>query len=130
MSLTFAKTSFQVQRGLTWSEEITILQSAGGEPVDLTGKELLMQVRRKLGDEVPVLELSSTNGELTVSEPLEGKVRLLVSADRTLDLPLANFKRAKYLYDWILITPGAPEVREPGTSGSITVRHTVTRPWA
>lgn len=129
MALTFAKTSFRVERGLTWSEEVTILQSRNGPPVDLTGKTPVMAIRRKISDATPVMLLSADNGRIVVSDAAAGKVRILVSADATLEFPLNRFRKAKYVYDWLLLSGNAPEVREPGTSGTITVKHTTTRPW-
>ena len=132
MALSFGKASFSPIRGLTWSEEITVLQGRNGPPVDLTGKTCAMNVRTKIGAEDVVMMLDEDNGRLVVEDAENGKVRLLVTADEMLEFPESSYRKAKYVYDAIVITPatgGDAEVREPIIGGKVTVKHAVTRPW-
>ncbi len=134
MSRTPASFSLQVVRGATWEDDFQY-QDDSGVPFDLTGYEARMQVRTLDGRygltdaETLVLELSTTGGGLSVPEPTEGRVVLLVEAANTVVLNPDNLKKNKLAYSLELYRPGGVglEYVIPLVEGSISVRGEVTR---
>lgn len=134
MSRTPASFSLQVVRGATWEDDFQY-QDDSGVPFDLTGYEARMQVRTEAGRyglstaETLVLELSTTDMGLTIPEPLEGRVVLLVEAANTVMLNPDNLKKTKLAYSLELYRPGGQglEYVIPLVEGSISVKGEVTR---
>lgn len=134
MSRTPASFSLTAVRGATWEDDFQY-QDDEGMPFDLSGYEARMQVRTLEGrygttaDETLVMELTVANGRLTIPDPLDGRVVLLVSAADTEMLNPDNAKKVKLAYSVELFKPvGAdPEYVIPLVEGSITVRGEVTR---
>ena len=134
MSRTPASFSLQVVRGATWEDDFQY-QDDSGVPFDLTGYEARMQVRTEAGRyglstaETLVLELSTTDMGLTIPEPLEGRVVLLVEATNTVMLNPDNLKKTKLAYSLELYRPGGQglEYVIPLVEGSISVKGEVTR---
>ena len=130
MSILFAPLSLNVVRGMTWSELITI-KNNDGTVVDLTGVlDIVMRVRKVINTTTALIEMSKTNGRILVISAALGQIQLLVTGDDTRDnFPSNNNLKATYPYDSVIIRPGTPQIREPGSSGKVRVKPQVTRPW-
>ncbi|WP_454262134.1 hypothetical protein [Pseudoxanthomonas mexicana] len=134
MSRTPANYSLTVVRGATWEDEFTYVDPAG-VAIDLTGYEARMQVRTKEGQfgtstaDTLVLELTTTNGLLTIPEPENGQVLLRVEADDTLPLNPDNLKKRRLVYSLNLYDPDgmAPDYVIPLVQGGVTVLGSVIR---
>lgn len=137
VSRTPASANLVVVRGSTWEDEFTYLQPDGVTPVDLTGYEARMQVRTSegrhgtTGAETVVMELT-TNGvdkRLSWDTAATGRLRLLVSAEDTVDLNPSNAKKVKLFYGIEVFIPAGlePEYVVPLAQGSISVRAEVVR---
>lgn len=74
-------------RGDTWAgfAEIEILLN--GEPVDLTGASARMQIRRSKGSPTLLMEWSTSDDTITLTEPSEGKFAVV---GRVIDLPAGS----------------------------------------
>lgn len=134
MSRTPASYSMQVVRGATWEDEFTYTD-VDGEPIDLTGYEARMQVRKPEGQfgttttTTLVKELTTGNGLLTIPDPTNGQVLLKVDAIDTVPLNPDNLKKTKLVYSLELYIPEAvdPEYVIPLVRGSIAVQGETTR---
>lgn len=62
-----------------WEFDLTVNESDGSAPMDLTGSELFVRFV-SLSDNVPVgvCSTAAANGSLTIADPLAGKVRVIV----------------------------------------------------
>lgn len=70
-----------IEQGSTWLAELTYTD-AEGQPIDLTGADACMQLRRVAYSEDVVLELDVANGRIVI-DPLLGKLTLSISATDT-----------------------------------------------
>nr|WP_276517713.1 hypothetical protein [Stenotrophomonas acidaminiphila] len=124
----------QVVRGATWEDDFEY-QDEDGQPFDLAGYEARMQVRTLDGRfgltdaETLVMELTTGNGRLSIPDPGDGRVVLLVSAVDTEMLNPSNERKVKLAYSVELYRPvGADqEYVIPLVEGSLSVRGEVTR---
>ena len=120
------KYTFEVYQGSTWDEEI-ILRNADGTPMNLTGMQARMQLRPEIGSAVVILDLSPSNGRLTVTDAAQGRIQLLVSAADTAALPL-DFEVQTYVYDLELFRSlPAPEYVRKVLAGKVKCFPEVTR---
>lgn len=120
------KYTFEVYQGSTWDEEI-ILRNADGTPMNLTGMQARMQLRPEIGSDVVILDLSPSNGRLTVVDAAQGRIHLLVSAADTAALPL-DFEVQTYVYDLELFRSlPAPEYVRKVLAGKVKCFPEVTR---
>jgi len=129
-----ASFNLQVVRGATWEDDFEY-QDEDGQPFDLAGYEARMQVRTLDGRfgltdaETLVMELTTGNGRLSIPDPGDGRVVLLVSAVDTEMLNPSNERKVKLAYSVELYRPvGADqEYVIPLVEGSLSVRGEVTR---
>lgn len=134
MSRTPASFPLTAVRGSTWEDDFEY-QDEDGQPFDLAGYEARMQVRTLDGRyglsdaETLVMELTTSNGRLSIPDPIDGRVVLLVSAADTEMLNPLNERKVKLVYSVELYRPvGAdPEYVIPLVEGSLSVRGEVTR---
>lgn len=134
MSRTPASFSLTAVRGATWEDDFEY-QDDEGQPFDLTGYEARMQVRLLAGryglstDDTLVMELTTENGRLSIPDPEDGRLVLLVSAADTEMLNPGNERKTKLAYSIELFRPAGadPEYVIPLVEGSISVRGEVTR---
>lgn len=136
MSRTPASFSLTAVRGATWEDDFEYRDDdENGPPFDLTGYEARMQVRTLDGryglsaDETLVMELTTDNGRLSIPDPEDGRVVLLVSAADTEMLNPGNAKKVKLAYSVELFRQAGadPEYVIPLVEGSVSVRGEVTR---
>lgn len=117
--------SFKIVRGTRWQDTIVLSDQLTGDPVDLTGVTgLILRVRKTMNSAV-LLELSVTNGRLTITDAANGTVAIDVSSATTNTLPANGNRRARYLFD-MEIQRSADEF-EPAISGKLVVLPSVTR---
>lgn len=129
MGLRFAPVPLSCVHGMTWTETIPLTDALTGDPIDLTGCQLLMRVRARLTDTVNVMELATTGDspELTISDAQGGVITLLVPKETMQALPDPGARRkAVYVYDMTIIRGPA---HEPALAGKFTLRSQVTRAW-
>jgi hypothetical protein len=72
---------FKIEQGSTFRVDITY-KDENGDPVDLNGYSARMQLRRRIDDVDPVLELTTGNGRLVLGGDT-GNVEINVNASDT-----------------------------------------------
>lgn len=77
-------------RGDTWDGINSIIITSNNIPLNLTGATVKMEFREDV-DAPVVLELSTTNGKITISTPLSGTISI---PETIIDIPFG-----KYMYD-------------------------------
>lgn len=126
MSLIFAVSNLRCVRGATWTDTIRLVDELTLVPVSLAGvTAITLRVRQRIGSTDVLLELSLTNGRLTVLDAANGTIGVSVSAADTGTFPQANFRKAKYVFDCVLSRPSS--VVEPAFRGKLSVYPQVTR---
>lgn len=109
---------FEIEQGATLLKPI-VWKDSNGTPVNLTGYTAKMQVRRNAADPTVLLELSNTNGRLSIT-PGTGTVTLIFSAATTAAI---TWTRGKY--DLELTSADGTVTRL--IEGEITVSKEITR---
>lgn len=121
------KQNFKVYQGSTWEYRLVLTNEATNTPFDLTGFEARMQLREEISSTESVLDLTTANSRLIVSNALAGELRLLVSAADTALLPLGGEKKT-YVYDIEVFRPlPAPEYVRRVFEGKVECFPEVTR---
>lgn len=70
-----------IEAGATFTLSLTYVDDTGA-PVDLTGYTARMQLRAAIGDTTPVIELSTSNGRISI-DTASGQITLNISATDT-----------------------------------------------
>ena len=118
--------NFQIYQGQTFNEFIE-LDNPDGTSVDLTGYKARMQARYDINDAVPVINWSTTTGEIVIT-PLTGKVAFNVSAAATSALPNPDRERVVLFYDLELYLDSvSPEYVERLIEGTLAIYPEITR---
>lgn len=113
--------SFVVEQGATFGASLT-WRDAAGELVPLAGLAARMQLRTRPSAPDVVLELSTANGRLALTDP--GVIRIALAAEDTAALPAIGLT-----YDLELVDPTTtPETVTRLLAGSVAVVAEVTRP--
>ena len=124
-----ASINFVLYPGATFSEHI-VLKDGAGQPMDLTGFDALMHVRRELEDALPVITLSTADGSITLGGAA-GTVDLLLTPDQTAALTspgVVDWDGEVWVHDILLTnSPADPDSVDRIYQGRITVRPGVTR---
>ena len=111
-----------INQGATWQIEVEYLDP-DGDPVDLTGYEIRMQVRSTYADQdgsnTPLVDLSIGSG-VTVTSAVGGTFRLTIDRDDSVALPPGN-----WVYDMEIESAGGQVTRL--FYGRALVRPEVTR---
>jgi len=113
-----------IYQGQTFDDRLA-LTNADGTPVDLTGYTARMQAREAITDVTPILDWSSTDGEIVIDGPA-GTITFNVSATATAALPTAN-EFASWVYDLRLVNSATPPYAERVVQGTLNVSPAVTR---
>jgi hypothetical protein len=112
--------NFTIEQGATFTRTLTWRDSLG-VPVPLAGLAARMQLRLKLTDATVILELTTGNGRIVLTDP--GLITLHLSAAETAAL---SFKTASY--DLEIVDPTAtPELVTRLVQGLVTLAPEVTR---
>jgi hypothetical protein len=113
-----AKYNFVCEQGSKF-ERVLTLKDPEGEPLDLDGYSIVMQVRRDIRSDDVIVELSTDTEEITIGE--DGQVTLFLSASVTADITSDG------VYDIELIPPSGPEHAEKVLRGVFRLEREVTR---
>jgi hypothetical protein len=114
-----AKYNFLCEQGAKF-ERVLTLKDPDGEPLDLTGYSIAMQVRRDVRSDTVVVELTTDeDGGITIGE--DGQITLFLPASATAELT------ADGVYDMELIPPSGPDYAEKVLRGVFRVEREVTR---
>lgn len=89
--MTPGKYNFVCPQGATFSKELT--WSIDDSPVDLTTYSAKMQVREKYTSTTKILDLSSSNGDITLGGT-DGTILIEINADTT-----SSLIAKEYVYD-------------------------------
>ena len=120
-----------VRKNAPWDRESYLADEASGERIDLTGYDLLMQVRLYQGAADPALvdlETVETAVEgIQITDAPQGEFTILIDQATLEALPAQNGenKPSVFHHDLILTAPGGPP--EVYAYGSFTVFTGVTR---
>ena len=109
--------NFTVDQGSTWKRSVIIKDSAGAV-LNLTGYTARMQVRRRIESTTVLIELTTTNGAITVT-PTLGKLNFALSASQTATLSQSG------VYDLEIVSSGGEVTRM--LEGQFIVKPEVTR---
>lgn len=109
---------FTVDQGATFNNVLT-WKNSDNTPINLTGYTARMQVRADYDATVIVLELTTTNGRITLGGSA-GTITLNVAAT-----VMAAVNYGKYVYDIELISSGGVVTRL--LMGNFTIRPEVTK---
>lgn len=110
-----------IYQGSTFYESFYWQVGNPATPVDLTGFNMRMQIRSKLKDPFVILELTTQNGGIVITDVVNGGFALSISAIHTANL---NFNVG--FYDLEVIAPDGVTVNRL-LSGQVTLSHEVTR---
>lgn len=117
------KLNLKIEQGATFRR---LLQWKAGEPaapVDLTGYQVRMQVRSELTAATVLLELSTANGGVVITDAAQGKFELRIKAADTSALTFDSG-----VYDLELVAPDGPDNTVTRLlAGSVSVSPEVTR---
>lgn len=100
-----------------WVQSFTI--TAGGSPVDLTGKTLRMSWRAEAKAASALLTASTTDGTITITDGPAGKFLLSVPYAQTAGVPAGN-------HYWDLLDILSPTSRTRLAGGRFLVREGIT----
>ena len=118
-----AKLNLQIEQGTTWKHALQLKQPAllgqAAQPVNLGGYSARMHVRAELPSTVVLVELTSSNGRITIT-PATGELMLTLSAAETAAL---SFEAA--VYDLEIVSAGGEVTRV--LQGKVTLSLEVTR---
>lgn len=110
--------ALDIEQGATFEKKLT-WTDANGNPIDLTGYDARMQVRKKKTNQTVLLDLNLGNGGLILGG-VTGTIELFISAS---DTTAITWKQG--IYDLELITPTSKVIRF--IEGAVSVSLEVTR---
>lgn len=119
--------AFKFVRGARWDDDFQLVDQATGDPIDLTGvTRILMRVRTRVNASSVLMELSTTNGRLVITNAATGSVGIRINSADSNSFPANGHRKAKYVYDAVIeLTAGE---YEPAIGGSVTVLPQTSRP--
>jgi len=79
-----------------------------------------MQIRAKIDDVTPKLELNTTNNRITIANPIAGEIQLYISATDT-----STINWVSGVYDLELVSPSGDVTRL--VEGTVSISREVTR---
>jgi len=71
--------------------------TVAGEPIDITGGEMEMMLRRRATDNVAVLRLGTDTGEIVLTDPFNGMFTIKITQDVLERLGLGDFDQSNIL---------------------------------
>lgn len=107
-----------IEQGATYKHTL-VWQDGNGLAIDMTGCTAKMQVRPSVASPDILIELSTTNGRISII-PLDGRISLYVSDEDT-----AVLTPAKAVYDLEIYLPNGEVIRL--IEGKVTIKAEVTR---
>ena len=116
-----AKLNLIIYQGSTFIKGFSWQTGDPAQPVNLTGYTARMQIRTKVTDIDVLLELTTENDRIIITDPINGKFELYISSNDTTNL---QFKSA--VYDLELISPSGI-VTTRILEGNVTLSFEVTR---
>jgi len=108
---------FSMEQGSTFNRSITYKDS-NGSPIDLSGYTARMQLRRNIDDASAIIELTTSNGRISLGGSA-GTVALTIAAADT-----AALAPIEGVYDLELVTG---DTVEKLLAGTFTIQREVTR---
>lgn len=110
-----------IEQGATFKHTLFVKQGEGesAPAADLTGCAARMQIRESVDAAAPIIELSTTNGRLSIT-PLAGRIDMVIAAT---DTAAMNFETG--VHDVELITAGGEVTRL--VQGKVKLSREVTR---
>lgn len=106
-----------LEKGMTFRKQF-FYKDAKGAPISLAGYSAKAQIRSTIDSETVILELSTSNGGITLSST--GEINILITAAQTAAL---TFREAAY--DLVLTASNGDKLRL--IEGAINLENTVTR---
>ena len=102
-----------IEQGESRRLELRWRTKVGGTPVDLTGCTFALQARQVLAASSPILlELSSDNGYIVITDALDGRFDILITDDYTYTLNLpAEPSPKRAVYDLICSHPNGEKTK-------------------
>jgi hypothetical protein len=120
-SSTTATEHLAVDNNSTWRDAFQF-SNADDQTWNLAGCTFEMDVQRNSYDLVPLLSMSTTNGQIVIADPVQRVIYFNVSPG---DIQ-ASLKPGKYLYDLVMIEP--TDVRTLLMHGTVTIQQGITYP--
>ena len=91
--------NFTIEQGATWSQTIQYQNSTGGN-ISLANHSIRMQARLAFSANSTVLNLTTDNGNITITSAANGAFALQQTAAQT-----SNLTAGTYVYDLELVKP-------------------------
>jgi len=114
-----AKQQLTIEQGATYNQTIQYLSSDGITPINLAGASAKMQIRPTAESTILIIELSTSNGRITIT-PATGRIAFYISDEDTTTLTAG-----KYVYDLELYLLDQTTVRL--MEGKVSIIANVTR---
>ena len=97
-----------------------VYQTMAGVPIDLTGCDMVMKLRRHAEDATAFLTLSTETGEITITNPTAGSFTIWITQEDLLELSLGP-------YDQSLILTLANNIKKKIWTGTLVVNAGASR---
>lgn len=114
-----------IEQGATFTMPVQIssggLVSEGGTPVNLTGCQVRMHIRKRITDTVPLVNLSTLTSGITITNAAQGQFTVTLTDEAT-----AAYTWTSGVYDVEVETAGGQVTRY--LQGKVKVTKEVTRP--
>lgn len=117
-----ATVNITLYKGSTYSKDIQWMSGDPATAVNLTGCTARMQVRRSASDTNVLDELTTQNGRLQITLPLEGKIRINFPANVS-----TNYNFTTALYDLEVVFGGSEANVYRIIQGTITTNPEITK---
>jgi len=113
MTVVPARVDLTIYQGSDFSQVVTFLQTAGGDPVDLTGLSGRMHIRPSKGSEEMIMDLTTENNRLTfggttgvVTMTLTAAETATILTDGVYDLDMVSSETSsdRYLQGLIILS--------------------------
>ena len=75
-------------------------------PIDITGSSIRAQIRRKVTDPSPLVDLSTDNGAIVITDGAEGRFQITITADAVSAALGTSAALVDLLIDVVLTKPG------------------------
>lgn len=115
-----AKVNIVIYQGSTFQKYFTWKVGDPAMPVNLTGYSIRCQFRSKLSATESLIEFTTTNGKIIITDPLLGNFYLTLTAEETSAI---DFKSA--VYDVEVVSPSGYVTRL--IEGSVSISPEITR---
>jgi len=116
-----AKLNLKINQGETYRHKL-YLSDPSDVPINLTGYTARMHIRENIKSEVVLLELTTENGGIILSDLLGGELSLYISSTGT-----SAITWAQGVYDLEVIAPGIDGDVTRLIEGNVAVSKEVTR---